>query len=134
MSEKPNLIVITGPTATGKTALGVAVAKALNGEVVGAPIVEEVLFRGVVFQSLRKRNRVLAYVVSVVLFSLYHVWSYAIAAGDPKVLLYALQYVPLTLILTWTYERSGSLWTAIAFHSSYNFLAMYLTQQLQMIS
>lgn len=36
MSEKPNLIVITGPTATGKTALGVAVAKALNGEVVGA--------------------------------------------------------------------------------------------------
>lgn len=102
--------------------------------VVGAPIVEEVLFRGVVFQSLRKRNRVLAYAVSVVLFSLYHVWGYAFAAGNPKMLLYALQYVPLTLILTWTYERSGSLWTAIAFHSSYNFLAMYLTQQLQMIS
>ncbi len=36
MSEKPNLIVITGPTATGKTALGVAVAKALDGEVIGA--------------------------------------------------------------------------------------------------
>ena len=31
-----NMIVITGPTATGKTALGVAVAKALNGEVIGA--------------------------------------------------------------------------------------------------
>ena len=31
-----NMIVITGPTATGKTALGVAVAKAINGEVVGA--------------------------------------------------------------------------------------------------
>ena len=30
------MIVITGPTATGKTALGVAVAKALNGEVIGA--------------------------------------------------------------------------------------------------
>ena len=27
-----NMIVITGPTATGKTALGVAVAKALGGE------------------------------------------------------------------------------------------------------
>ena len=36
MSDKPNLIVITGPTATGKTALGVALAKALDGEVVGA--------------------------------------------------------------------------------------------------
>lgn len=31
-----DMIVITGPTATGKTALGVAVAKALNGEVIGA--------------------------------------------------------------------------------------------------
>ena len=31
-----NMIIITGPTATGKTALGVAVAKALGGEVVGA--------------------------------------------------------------------------------------------------
>ena len=31
-----NMIIITGPTATGKTALGVAVAKALGGEVIGA--------------------------------------------------------------------------------------------------
>jgi len=31
-----NMIVITGPTATGKTALGVAVAKAIGGEVIGA--------------------------------------------------------------------------------------------------
>ncbi len=31
-----NMIVITGPTATGKTALGVALAKVLNGEVIGA--------------------------------------------------------------------------------------------------
>lgn len=32
----PFVLVITGPTATGKTALGVSVAKALNGEVVSA--------------------------------------------------------------------------------------------------
>lgn len=31
-----NMIVITGPTATGKTALGVALAKVLDGEVIGA--------------------------------------------------------------------------------------------------
>ncbi|MGN0985424.1 MAG: tRNA (adenosine(37)-N6)-dimethylallyltransferase MiaA [Candidatus Enterenecus sp.] len=33
---KPDLIVICGPTASGKTALAVALAKALNGEVVSA--------------------------------------------------------------------------------------------------
>ena len=36
VSDIPNMIVITGPTATGKTALGVAVAKAVDGEVIGA--------------------------------------------------------------------------------------------------
>ncbi len=36
MSDIPKLIVITGPTATGKTALGVQVAKLLDGEVIGA--------------------------------------------------------------------------------------------------
>lgn len=36
MSDTPKIIVITGPTATGKTALGVQVAKLLDGEVIGA--------------------------------------------------------------------------------------------------
>ena len=33
---KPNIIAVVGPTASGKTSLGVALAKALNGEVVSA--------------------------------------------------------------------------------------------------
>ena len=36
MTDKPDIIVITGPTATGKTALGAHLAKALDGEVVSA--------------------------------------------------------------------------------------------------
>ncbi len=39
-----DLIVITGPTATGKTALGVALAKELNGEVVSADSMQ--VYRG----------------------------------------------------------------------------------------
>jgi len=34
--NKPGVLVITGPTATGKTALGIQVSAALNGEVVSA--------------------------------------------------------------------------------------------------
>ncbi len=40
----PNLLVITGPTATGKTALGVALAKEMNGEVVSADSMQ--IYRG----------------------------------------------------------------------------------------
>ena len=36
MADKADIIVICGPTATGKTALSVALAKLLDGEVVSA--------------------------------------------------------------------------------------------------
>lgn len=87
-----------------------------------APVLEEVLFRGVVFQSIRKKHRVLAYGVSMTLFALMHIWGYAVILRDATVLLYALEYLPITLALTWSYERSGTLWVAIFFHMFNNLL------------
>jgi membrane protease YdiL (CAAX protease family) len=88
-----------------------------------APVLEETLFRGVLFGSLRRRNRLLAYAVSVILFSLYHVWQYAAAGMDPTLLGYALQYIPVSIALCWCFERSGSLWAPIALHIGINALA-----------
>ena len=34
--SKPPLVILTGPTAVGKTALSVALAKAVNGEIISA--------------------------------------------------------------------------------------------------
>ncbi len=97
------------------------------------PIVEEILFRGVVFGSIRTRSRGWAYVVSVVLFSVYHVWQYALASGDPVMLLYAIQYVPVSVALAWAYERSGSIWTTVFFHMGFNavsFLALSIMERM----
>lgn len=99
--------------------------------VIGAPLIEEPIFRGVIFQSLRKRGRALAYVVSITLFSLYHVWQYALVDMDPLILLYALQYVPITLAITWSYERSGSLWTPMIFHALNNYTSFMAIEMLQ---
>ena len=44
MAQPKKLVVICGPTATGKTRLGVALAKALNGEVVSADSMQ--VYRG----------------------------------------------------------------------------------------
>ena len=92
--------------------------------VIAAPIVEEVLFRGVLFQSIRKRSGGWAYIASLAVFGLYHTWQFALLYQDPVYLLYSLQYIPITFALTWSYEKSGSLWTTIFVHATNNYLAM----------
>ena len=98
-----------------------------------APIVEEVLFRGVLFGSIRTRSRLWAYVVSVAAFSLYHVWQYAAVTGDLKMLLYALEYIPVSIVLAWAYERSGSIWTNIFFHMGFNAMSFYVLSAMRAI-
>ena len=88
-----------------------------------APVVEEVLFRGVVFGEIRKRSRILAYLGSVLLFGVFHIWQYVLAYRDPMLLIYVVQYIPHSLALAWSYERSNSIWAPIACHAAMNLLA-----------
>ncbi|MDR1589003.1 MAG: CPBP family intramembrane metalloprotease [Oscillospiraceae bacterium] len=88
-----------------------------------APIVEETMFRGALFGSIRKRARVAAYVVSALVFALYHLWPYLLYdlhAGD---LLFALQYIPASIVLAWCFERGGSIWAPIMLHALINLIA-----------
>ena len=91
-----------------------------------APFVEEVLFRGYVFGSLRDHSRAVAYVVSCVLFAFLHVWQFA--AGDllnfSRILL-LVQYLVPGLVLCWSYDRCGNLWAPILIHMSVNALHVW---------
>lgn len=87
-----------------------------------APIVEECIFRGAIFGGLRRKNRAVAYIVSALLFSLYHVWESAIF--DPTQLWYLVQYIPASLILARCYERCESIWGVIFVHMLNNGLPM----------
>ena len=102
----------------------------LTLSVIVAPILEEILFRGILFQSIRKHSRLWAYVASIAMFGLYHVWQFAYLYQDWTYLLYALQYIPITLALTWSYEHTGSLWVPIFFHASNNYMAMQILQMM----
>jgi len=93
-----------------------------------APITEEVMFRAGIFGTLRRYNRAAAYVAGVLLFSLYHVWGYAIA--DPIYFLYMLQYVPVSYLLCRCYERTNSIWASIFFHMFINFAELRLVDAL----
>lgn len=88
-----------------------------------APLVEESLFRGVVFGSLRPKHRFWAYAVSAGLFALLHVWQYILVSADASLLVYVLQYIPSAVALAACYERSGSIWPPIFLHMLLNSLA-----------
>lgn len=88
-----------------------------------APLVEEVLFRGVVFGGLRKKSRAAAYIISTILFCFYHVWQYAML--DISFVIYAVQYIPHAIALAYAYDRSGSIYTPIVLHMLLNALAFY---------
>ena len=92
--------------------------------VVMAPIVEEPMFRGLLFGCIRPRSRALAYIVSVLLFSLYHVWQYAFIGGDFTLLIYSLLYMPVSAGLCWAYDRSGSIWAPMVMHGIINALSL----------
>ena len=95
--------------------------------VILAPIVEECIFRGGFFCAFYRKNRYFAYVLSIVLFSVYHVWQYAFAAQDLSYLLYSVSYIPAAFSLCWVYEKTGSIWTSIFFHMSFNAYALAVT-------
>lgn len=79
-----------------------------------APIVEELMFRGGVFGLLRRYNRIAAYAGSILLFSVYHIWSYAVS--DPYNWIFIIQYFPASYVLCRCYEKTNSIWPSIFLH------------------
>lgn len=94
-----------------------------------APIVEELIFRAGIFGFLRRYNRTAAYLISIIAFSVYHVWSFAIA--DPTNWIYIIQYIPVTILLCRCYERTNSIWGSIFFHMLVNGMAIRALNALQ---
>lgn len=86
-----------------------------------APLVEEVLFRGFLFGSLRRKNRLAAYVVCIICFSLYHLLGYI--SLDPANAIYLIQYIPATILLCSCYERTNTIWAPVTLHMMVNAMA-----------
>lgn len=94
--------------------------------VVLMPIVEEMIFRGFLFGTVRRYSRGLAYVLSAGLFALYSVWQFVFSCGavDLRYLLLAGRYLPMALALSWCYDAGSSVWTAVLLHMAVNGLAL----------
>ena len=95
------------------------------GTVVLVPITEELLYRGVVFSALQKANPILAYALSILLFSAIHVIGYVGTYHWPVLLLCLLQYIPAGFCLAWVYQRSGSILSPILLHTIINAIGIF---------
>ena len=88
------------------------------------PVAEELMYRSVIFGSLHRRSRILAYVISASLFSVVHFIGY-----QPDLLTFAISfvlYLPAGLCLALAYERSGSILAPILMHMAVNQLGTQL--------
>ena len=117
------LLILGEDTANPNDAALIATAQAVPNSVVAAgvflsPIIEELMFRAGVFGWLRQYNRVWAYIGSVLLFALYHVWPYL--SESPVYLLFVLQYLPAGYALCRCYEQTDSIWAAMLLHGITN--------------
>lgn len=92
-----------------------------------APIVEECLFRGLFFAPLYRKVPILAYIVSVVLFSAVHVVGGIGQLDVLTLILCFIQYLPAGIALGFVYQRTGNIIGPMLLHFFINFIASAAT-------
>jgi len=94
------------------------------GTVILVPIVEETLYRGVIFGTLFKKNSFAAYVISIVAFSALHIVGYIGHYSPIRLSLCFLQYIPAALFLAWSYVKADTIIAPILIHMIVNLIGM----------
>ena len=92
------------------------------------PIIEETLFRGLIFQSLHHKGRILSYCVSVAAFAAIHVVGYVGAYDYLTLLLCFLQYLPAGIALAMVYEQADTIVAPITMHIIVNLIAFIVSR------
>ena len=86
------------------------------------PITEETLFRGVIFLGFQRKNRVLAYIISTLIFAGIHVIDYIYTYDAVTLCLCFVQYLPAGILLAWVYERADTITAPIFMHIVINLI------------
>lgn len=92
----------------------------LIGILLLVPVVEETLYRGLVFRSLWRKSKALGYIISVLVFAAVHTLGYL---GTPDITALALcfvRYLPAGLILAWTCSKADNVFASILVHAAIN--------------
>ncbi|MDD3164826.1 MAG: CPBP family intramembrane metalloprotease [Oscillospiraceae bacterium] len=91
-----------------------------------APLTEELLVRGLLFGTIARRYRYLAYVLSILVYGAIALWSYAGMVSVQTLLFCAIGYIPAGIALGWTYEKAGNIWAPFLVHAAINAVSLGL--------
>lgn len=94
------------------------------GVVILVPLVEEVLYRGLIFRNLYRSSQAAAYLVSMAAFAAIHVLGYIGSESVTTLVLCFLQYLPAGLCLAWTYTKADNIFAPIVVHAIVNAVAI----------
>ncbi len=90
-----------------------------------APIVEELVFRFMLFRSVSKCNTILAHIVTALAFGFFHVWDYVIIDGDYTQLISMITYIVMSFGFSILYSKSKNICFPIALHMIINAIATF---------
>lgn len=96
------------------------------GTVLLVPIAEECFYRGLIFRNFYDKHPFLAYILSMVFFSLAHVLGYVTMEDFGTLVLCFIQYLPAGFALAFAYRRSGSIFAPVLIHMAVNQTGMLL--------
>lgn len=92
--------------------------------IIFVPMVEEVLYRGLVFGNLVQKNLPLAYLISTLLYCLVLVLPILGQASPDYIILSFIQYIPVNLMFCWIYTRTETILTPVLAHMVMNGLSI----------
>jgi membrane protease YdiL (CAAX protease family) len=94
--------------------------------IIVSPVAEEILFRGVVFQELKKHNHwVMAAILSSLLFVGLHIPTQVLIDQQStlEIMKYSLHLFMISLLFTYAVHKSRSLWASILPHWTNNLIS-----------
>ena len=124
------LIWIQGPTVTGNQEVGNRLLASFPFitfimTVFLAPIIEEFIFRGILYNCFKKYGVIIAMLGSCLMFGLMHVFQYLLV-GQWYRLIEIIPYALMSSIFVVVYEKKKSLTYPIFVHIFYNMITTFL--------
>jgi membrane protease YdiL (CAAX protease family) len=106
--------------------LNVAPSLMLFQAVVLAPVLEEVLYRGLIFRTFYSYHKNIAHIVSAFLFGFSHIYS-GLFSGDVTQMIHIIPYMTMGFVFSYAYEKRKNICVPILMHMLNNLIATLLS-------